>query len=100
MIVWKEISADMDRRFAVLLGLLVLAGCNRLSDTDYKALRCELWREQGSEKRSAPYSVVLNKNYKCWRGSNRLSGMTDLCTPEREQRWINEINQACDLLLK
>ena len=90
----------MSRRFAVLLGLLVLAGCNRLSDTDYKALRCELWREQGSEKRSAPYSVVLNINYKCWRGSNRLSGMTDLCTPEREQRWINEINQACDLLLK
>ena len=30
-------------------------------DAEYKALRCELWRKQGSDKRTSLYAVVLDK---------------------------------------
>ena len=89
----------MKHQLAIVVVFSLLSGCNGLSDADYKALRCELWREQGSDRRSAPYSVVLNKNYQCWRGSIRASGVNNVCTAENEQKWLKELKQACDLLL-
>ena len=90
---------EMKHKLAVVVALSLLSGCKGLSDADYKILRCELWREQGSDRRSAPYSVVLNKNYQCWRGSIRASGVNNVCTAENEQKWLKELKQACDLLL-
>ena len=52
---------EMKPQLAAVVFLSLLAGCNNLSDADYQALRCEIWREQDSDRRSAPYSVVLNK---------------------------------------
>ena len=85
----------MKSLLALVVFLSCLSACNSLTDAEYKALRCELWRKQGSDNRTAPYSVVLGKNYRCWM---RKGGY--VCIREREQRWINELNEACDALLE
>ena len=90
---------ELKRQLAAVVVLSLLGGCNNLSDADYQALRCGIWREQDSDRRSAPYSVVLNKNYQCWKGSIRASGVNYVCTAENEQKWLEELNQAYDLLL-
>ena len=83
----------MKSLLALVVFLSCLSACNSLTDAEYKVLRCKLWRKQGSDNRTAPYSVILGKNYRCWM---RKGGY--VCTREREQRWINELIKACDAL--
>ena len=90
---------ELKRQLAAVVVLSLLGGCNNLSDADYQALRCEIWREQDSDRRSAPYSVVLNKNYQCSKGSIKASGVNHLCKDENEQKWLLDLFQVCGLLL-
>lgn len=84
-------------RLLFLLLVISVAGCDRLSDREFKSLWCEVWRDSGSQSVRAPYKQVLEKDYRCWVGGARV-GMVNRCAPGKEEEYLKELNAACDAL--
>ena len=94
------------KRFLALFLLLCLCGCDRLTDNEFKALKCELWRESGGVLNQQIYRDITNKN-KCvitndFRESLAIKGRKGIsmpCDPEEQDALLLEVNLICDSLL-
>ena len=83
-----------------------LFGCDRLSDDEVKALKCELWRQDGGVLNKKIYKDITNKN-KCvitndFRETLTLQGrkFTSMpCDPNEQDSLLQEVNSICDALL-
>lgn len=96
----------MKHRLLPFLFIPLLFACNRLSDTEIKALKCELWRDNGGILNRQIYSELTGK-IKCIttndfgeilaiKGSKRISIP---CDPSEQKFFIEEVNSICDTLL-
>jgi len=94
------------KRFLVLFLLSCLYGCDRLTDNEVKALKCELWRERGGALNQQIYRDITKKN-KCVITNDfgeRLAikgrkGISMPCDPKEQDALLLEVNSICDSLL-
>ena len=94
------------KRFLALFLLLCLCGCDRLTDNEFKAIKCELWRESGGVLNQQIYRDIAEKN-KCvitndFRESLAIKGRKGIsmpCNPEEQDALLLEVNLMCDSLL-
>ena len=70
------------KKFLILVFLIpCLLGCDRLSDNEVKALRCELWRKDGGSLNKQIYKDITGK-YGCVTG-NDLARHSRRISPSR-----------------
>ena len=99
-------SSGMKQSLLLFLLIPWLCACDRLSDTEVKALRCELWRENGGVLNRQIYRDLTGKN-KCITTNNfgeMLSikgskGISIPCDPKEHKSFLQEVNSICDALL-
>ena len=92
----------------LLLFLLIpwLCACDRLSDTEVKALKCELWRDNGGGLNRQIYRDLIGKT-KCITTNNfgemltikGSKGIPIQCDPKEQKSFLQEVNSICDALL-
>ena len=83
-----------------------LYACDRLSDTEVKALQCELWRENGGALNRQIYRDLTGKN-KCITTNDfgeiltikGSKGIPIQCDPKEQKLFLQEVNSICDALL-
>jgi len=95
------------KQFLLLLLLMPsLCACDRLSDTEVKALKCELWRENGGILNRQIYRDLTGKN-KCITTNDfgemlaikGSKGVPVQCNPKEQKSFLQEVNLICDVLL-
>ena len=97
----------MKKFLALVFLIFCLFGYDRLSDDEVKAIKCELWRQDGGVLNKQIYKDITNKN-KCvitndiretlaLQGSK---GITQPCDPNEQDSLLQEVNSICDALLK
>ena len=94
------------KNFLVLFLLPCLYGCDRLTDNEVKALKCELWRESGGVLNQQIYRDIAKKS-KCVMTNDfgeslaikARKGISMPCDPEEQDALLLEVNSICDSLL-
>ena len=83
-----------------------LFGCDRLSDDEVKALKCELWRQDGGVLNKQIYKDITNKNgcvitndYGETLALQGRKGISMPCDPNEQDSLLQELNSICDALL-
>ena len=78
-------------------------GCDRLSDTEVKASKCKLWRQDGGSLNKQIYKDITGK-YECVAGVDPQRhvgrGINEPCDPNEQDSLLQEVNTICDALLK
>ena len=82
-----------------------LYACDRLSDTEVKALKCEFWRENGGALNRQIYKDITGKN-KCITTNDfgeiltikGSKGIPIQCDPKEQNSLLQEVNSICDTL--
>ena len=92
------------KKFLTLVFLVpYLLGCDRLSDTEVKALKCKLWRQDGGSLNKQLYRDITNKSG-CVIGvdpqHHMRKGPGKPCDPNEQDSLLEEVNTICDALLK
>ena len=96
----------MKKFLTLVLSIPCLLGCDRLSGNELKALKCELWRQNGGALNKQIYKDITNKS-KCvvtndFRDILALQGRKDIsmpCDPNEQDSLLQEVNSICDSLL-
>ena len=71
------------KKFLTLVFLIpCLLGCDRLSDNEVKALRCELWRKDGGSLNKQIYKDITGK-YGCVAGVDPQPAIVAELSPSR-----------------
>lgn len=92
----------------LLLFLLIpwLSACDRLSDTEIKSLKCELWRDNGSVLDRQIYRDLTGKtkcittnDFKEMLAIKGSKGISTPCDPKEQKSFLQEVNSICDALL-
>ena len=91
------------KKFLTLVFLIpCLLGCDRLSDNEVKALRCELWRKDGGSLNKQIYKDITGK-YGCVSGvdpqRHTRKSIGEPCDPNEQDSLLQEVNTICDALL-
>ena len=84
----------------VVVSLLLVSSCERLSDEEYEAVLCDIWYEQGKPGRNIPIHIIgksLHHPYKDFRSGRHGSGFS-LEMPPSHPHFI-EVVERCDELL-
>ena len=96
----------MKKFLTLVLSILSLFGCDRLSGNEVKALKCELWRQKGGVLNKQIYKDITNKNGCVI--TNDLGetlalqgrkGISMPCDPNEQDSLLQEVNSICDALL-
>ena len=83
-----------------------LFGCDRLSDDEVKALKCELWRDHGGTLNQQIYRDITGKD-ECITtndfgeilSNKSRKGIFAPCNPNEQKTFLQEVNSICDALL-
>ena len=105
--IWKPGHSSGMKQF-LLLSLLLpwLCACDRLSDAEVKAIKCELWRENGGALNHQIYRDLAGKT-KCITTNNSgemltikgSKGIPIQCDLKEQKSFLQEVNSICDALL-